>query len=186
MKRTNSFLTAIFLAGVSSLALAQHGGHSGGGFGTAAHDQSVDDMQKKMKIQATDEQRSQLRTCVDASERLLMLAADVKKPAGLSEPGSAEAHQRWNEVLRRAMQGHHQAFLESLNADQQAALKGRLQKMDKTWSELSARFETIDRDLAEAAPDAKRLSAHAKELEKSLKKWQKQHRELGSEIGVEV
>ncbi|MBI3476387.1 MAG: hypothetical protein HY010_11695 [Acidobacteria bacterium] len=138
-----------------------------------------------MKVQATEEQRTQLRTCVGASERLLMLAADMKKAAALSEPGSAEAHQRWNEVLRHAMQSHHQVFLQSLNTDQQADLKDRLRKMDKTWSELSARFETMDRDLAEGTPDAKRLSAHAKELEKSLKKWQKQHRELGLEIGVE-
>lgn len=186
MKRTKSFLTAIFLAGVSSLALAQHGGHGGGGgFGNAGHDPSMDDLQRKIKIQATDEQRTQLRTCVGVSERLRMLAADMKKPAHPAESDWAKARQRWNEVLRHGMQSHHQAFLDSLNVDQQAALKDRLRKMDKTWSELSARFETMDRDLAEAAPDAKRLSAHAKELEKSLKKWQKQHRELGSQIGIE-
>ena len=185
MQTKRLFFAAMIFAGASTLALAQHGGHSGGGSGYPGQDRTVDDLQKKMKVQATEEQRTQLRTCVGASERLLMLAADMKKAAALSEPGSAEAHQRWNEVLRHAMQSHHQVFLQSLNADQQAALKDRLRKMDKTWSELSARFETMDRDLAEGTPDAKRLSAHAKELEKSLKKWQKQHRELGSKIGVE-
>lgn len=185
MKKTKSFLTAIFLA-VSSLALAQHGGHGGGGgFGHAGHDPSMEDLQRKMKIMATNEQRTQLRDCLGATERLRTLAADMRKPAQLSEPESLKAHQRWNEELRQAMQNHHQAFVEGLNPDQQAALKDRLRKMDKTWSELSSRFEVMDRDLAEATPDAKRLSDHAKELEKSLKKWQKQHRELGSEMGIE-
>ena len=185
MKTKKWFFAAMIFAGASSIALAQHGGHAGGGLGYPGHDQSMEDLQKKARIQATDEQRTQLRTCVGVSERLRMLAADMKKPAHPAESDWAKARQRWNEVLRHGMQSHHQAFLESLNADQQAALKDRLRKMDKTWSELSARFETMDRDLAEAAPDAKRLSAHAKELEKSLKKWQKQHRELGSEMGVE-
>ena len=183
--KTRRLFFAVIFAGASSLALAQHGGHAGGGFGTAGHDPSMEDIQRKMNVQATDEQRTQVSTCIGVSERLRMLAADMRKPAQPSESEWAKAHQRWNEVLRHAMQSHHRAFLDSLNADQQAALKDRLRKMDKTWSELSARFETMDRDLAEGTPDAKRLSAHAKELEKSLKKWQKQHRELGSEIGVE-
>ena len=186
MRRTKFFLTAILLAGASSLALAQHGGHTGGGgFGHAGHDPSMEDLQRKMKIQATNEQRTQLRTCLELSERLRMLAADMKEPANLSESERAKVREQWSELLRQAMQSDHQAFLESLNADQQAALKGRLRKMDKTWSELSSRFETLDRDLAEAAPDAKRLSDHTKELEKNLKKWQKQHRQLGSEMGIE-
>jgi chromosome segregation ATPase len=158
---------------------------SGGGFGHAGHDPSAEDLQRKMKIQASEEQRTQLLTCISVSERLGVLATEMKEPAHLSEPEWAKARQRWNEVLSHAMQNHHQVFVEGLNAEQQAALKGRLHKMHKTWSELSARFETIDRDLAAPAPDAKRVSAHAKELEKALKKWRKQHRELGSEIGVE-
>jgi chromosome segregation ATPase len=113
-----------------------------------------------------------------------MLAAGMKKPANLSESDRSKVREQWSELLRKAMQGDHQAFLDSLNADQQAALKGRLHKMDRTWSELSSRFETMDRDLAEAAPDPKRLSDHAKDLEKSLKNWQKQHRELGTEMGI--
>jgi hypothetical protein len=38
-----------------------------------------------------------------------MLAADMRKPAQPSESEWAKAHQRWNEVLRHAMQNHHQA-----------------------------------------------------------------------------
>lgn len=185
MKTKRLFFAAMIFAGASSLALAQHGGHGGGGLGYPGHDQSMEDLQKKARIQATDEQRTQVRTCVGLSERLSMLAAEMKNPAHQSESEWAKARQRWNEVLHHAIESHHQAFLASLNADQQAALKGRLRKMDKTWSELSARLEAVDRDLAEVAPDAKRLSAHAKELEKSLKKWQKQHRGLGSEMGVD-
>jgi hypothetical protein len=181
MRIANFFLTLVSLAGVSSLALAQRGAHhSGGVFG-----RPIVDPQEKMKIQATDEQRTQLRTCLELSERLRMLAAEMKKPARLSEAERAKAREQSSALLRQALQRGHESFVKNLNADQQAALKDRLRRMDKTWSELTSRFETMDRDLAEAAPDAKRLASHARELAKTLKKWQKQHRELGSEIGIE-
>lgn len=179
MKRTRFFLAMLFLAGgVSSLALAQRGYH--GHFG-----RPTVDVQQQAKIQATEEQRAQLRTCLGVAERLLMLAADIRKPAHLSDSEWVKAHQRWNEVLQQAMQSHHQAFLKSMNEDQQAALKNYLTRMDKTWSQVSSRFEIVNRDLAAATPDARRISAHAREWEKSLKKWHKQHREMGSEIGIE-
>jgi hypothetical protein len=185
-RRTMSFLSALFLAGASSLALAQHGGHGGGGgFGHAGHDTSIEDLQKKMKLQATEEQRAQLRTCLELADRLRMLADDLTKRANLSGTEFGKLHQRWSQLLRQRMQSDHEALLGSLTSDQQAALKDRLRKMDKVWSELALRYEATDRDVAETPPDAKRLAGHAKDLEKSLKKWQKQHRELGSEMGVE-
>jgi hypothetical protein len=185
MKTKRLFFAAMIFAGASSLALAQHGGHAGGGFGSPGHDPSMEDLQKKIKVQATEEQRAQLRTCSELSERLRMLAADMKGPAKLSGTELGTVRQQWNGLLLQAMQGDHQAFLRSLNSDQQAGLKDHLRKLDKAWSELNSRFETMDRDLAQTAPDAKLLAGHAKELEKSLKKWQRLHRELGSDMGME-
>jgi chromosome segregation ATPase len=177
MKTKRLFFTVMLLVGAASIALAQRGGHHGnGGFGNVGHDQS--------KVQATEEQRTQLRTCSELSERLRMLAADMENPSNLSATDLGRVRQQWNGLLLQAMQGDHQAFLGSLDADQQAALKDRLRKMDKAWSELASRFEIMDRDLTQTAPDARLLAGHAKELEKSLKKWQKQHRELESQMGV--
>lgn len=180
MRIAKFFLTLVSLAGVSSLALAQRGAHHGGGvFG-----RPMVDLQEKRKIQATNEQRTQLRTCLELSERFRMLAADMMKPASLSEAERAKAREQSSGLLRQAMKRSHESFGKNLSADQQAALKDRLRRMGKTWSELVSSFETMDRDMAEAAPDAKRLASHAKELEKTLKKWQKQHRELRSEMGI--
>ena len=186
MKTTKAFLAMILFAGAASLALAQHAGHGGGGgFGQASHDPSMEDMQRKMKIQATNEQRTQLRTCLELSERLRAMAEGVKEHANLSESERAMVREQWSELLRQTMKGDHEAFVGSLNSDQQVALKGRLHKMDKTWADLTSRFDAMDSDLAASTPDAKRLSDHVKELEKSLKKWEGEHRELGSEIGIE-
>jgi hypothetical protein len=185
MKTKRLFFAAMIFAGASSFALAQHGGHSGGGGGYPGHDQSMEDLQRKMKVQATEEQRTQLRTCLELAERLHMLAADMKDRANLSGTELGRLRQRWSKLLRQRMQSDHEAFLGSLTTDQQAALKDRLWKMDKVRAELTSRFETLDRDLAQTAPDNKLLAGHAKELEKSLKKWQKQHRDLGSEIGIQ-
>ena len=184
MKTTKLLFVAMIFAGASSLALAQHGGHSGG-FGYPGHDHSAEDLQRKIKIQANEGQRAQLRTCLELTERLRMVVADMRDRSDQSATQLARIRQRWSQLLRQSMQSDHEAFLNSLNADQQAALKDRLQKMDKTWSELASRYDETDRDLAQSAPDTKRLADQAKDLEKSLKKWQKQHRELGSEMGVE-
>ena len=181
MRIAKFFLTLVSLAGVSSLALAQRGAHhSGGVFG-----RPVIDLQEKMKIQATDEQRAQLRACSELSDRLRTLATGMKNLRNLSQTELEGVHQQWSATLLRAMQGDHQAFVGSLNADQQAALKARLQKMDKLWSELASRLDRMDRDLAQTAPDGKRLADHAKEAEKTLKKWQKQHREIESAMGIQ-
>jgi hypothetical protein len=181
MRIAKFFLTLVSLASVSSLALAQRGAHhSGGVFG-----RPVIDLQEKMKIQATGEQRTQLRACSELSDRLRTLATSMRNPRNLSQTELEGVHQRWSATLLQAMQGDHQAFVGSLNVDQQAALKDRLRKMDKVWSELASRFEMMDRDLAQTPPDAKRLADHAKEVEKTLRKWQKQHREIESEMGIQ-
>ena len=184
MKIKRLFFTAMILAGLSSLALAQHGGHAGGGLGHSGHDQSMEDLRKKMEVQATEGQRIQLRTCSELSDRLLMLAIGMKNPGNLSEAELGKIRHHWSGLLLQAMQSDHQAFLGSLSADQQAALKDRLRKTDKVWSELSSRFETMDRDLAQTEPNTRLLAGHAKGLEKSLREWQKQHRKLGSGMGV--
>lgn len=180
MRIAKFVLMLVSFAGVSSLVVAQRGAHHGGG----AFGRPVVDLQGK-RMRATDEQRTQLRTCLELSERFRMLAADMMKPAGLSEAEWATAGEQSSGLLRQAMQRSHESFVKNLNADQQAAWNHRLRRIGKTWSELTSHFETMDRDLAVAAPDAKRLAIHAKELQKILKKWQKQHRELGSEIGIE-
>lgn len=186
MNKGKSLLSAILLAGVSSFAWAQHAGHGGGsGLGHAGHEPSIEELQKKMRIQATSEQRAQLRTCLELSERLRTMAATMKKPAGLSESEAAPVSKQWRNSLLQVMHQSHQDFLESLSVDQQTALKGRLKRLEQVTSELNSRFETVDRDLATPVPNARRVADHAKELEKSLKKWQKQHREIGTEIGIE-
>lgn len=184
MKNKRLFFTAMILAGLSSVALAQHGGHAGGGLGHSGHDQSMEDLRKKMEVPATEGQRVQLRTCSELSEHLLMLTTGMKNPGNLSETELGKIRQQWSGWLLQAMQSDHQAFLGSLTADQQAVLRDRLRKADKVWSELSLRFETVDRDLAQTEPNTRLLAGHAKELEKSLREWQKQHRKLGSGMGV--
>ena len=52
-------------------------------------------------------------------------------------------------------------------------MKGRLKRLEQVTSDLNSRFETMDRTLS--TPVASRgVVDHAKELEQSLTKWQKQ------------
>ena len=182
--RTEKLLAAgLILAGATSLALAQRGTHHGSGSGQIERQQSVEYLQRKARVQATAEQRVRLRNCLEMSRFAQTLSTELKNAANLS--GTAlERKRQSSQIVRWGVQSGHEAFLGSLTPDQETGLKDRLRKLDKTWSELSTRFDKMDQDLAQSPPDAKLVVGHAKELQKSLKKWQEQHRELGSEMGV--
>lgn len=180
MKRL--LLIVILLAGTSSVVHAQRGGRPSN-VGHFGNDQSTADVQKAVKIRATEEQRAQLDNCFASAERLRVLAAETKNPANLSRT-ELDGIRRWSKLQRLSLESNHEAFLGSLNADQQVALEDRLRKLERTWFELAARYEATDHDLEAAATDAKRLAGDAKDLEKSVKKWLRQHREVGLGMGV--
>lgn len=183
MKKKNLFLTGmIFALAATSLVAAQRGAPHGTSLWARARGQS-EELQRKARLQATPEQGVQLRNCFEIARLARILGTDLKNPASLSVTVLGKTRQA-SEVVRWGIQSGHEAFLQSLNTDQQTGLKDRLRKLDRAWSELAARFDRTDRDLRQTTPDLKVVSGDAKDLEKSLKKWEKQHRELQLEMGV--
>lgn len=173
----------IFAVVATSFVAAQRGSHPSTSLWATARRQSAEEPERKARLKATVEQRVRLRNCFEMARLARMLGVDLKNPASLSATVLGKTHHS-SELVRWGIQSGHEAFLKSLNANQQTGLKNRLRKLDHAWPELAARFDRIDRDLGETVPDATVLSGDAKDLEKSLKKWERQHRELGLEMGV--
>lgn len=172
----------IFAVVTTSIVQAQRGAHHSTSLWARARGQS-EELQRKAKIQATAEQRVRLRNCFEMARLARTFSESLKNRTSLSETVLGKTRQS-SEVVRWGIQSGHEAFLQSLNTDQQTGLKDRLRKLDRAWSELAARFDRTDRDLRQTTPDLKVVSGDAKDLEKSLKKWEKQHRELQLEMGV--
>lgn len=185
MKEKNLFLAGMIFAVVATtIVTAQRGAHHGTSLWATARGQSAEELQRKARVKATAEQRVRLRNCFEMSRLARTLSAELKNPTNLSGTVLGRTRQS-SELVRWGIRSGHEDFLKSLNADQQTGLKDRLRRLDKAWSDLATRFDRVDRDLAQSQPEAKFLGGHARELEKSLRKWQKQHRELGVEMGVE-
>ena len=49
---------------------------------------------------------------------------------------------------------------------------------------LHAQCQQTDREMSQANPDAHRIATGGREMEKAMKKWQKQYRGMGSESGI--
>lgn len=186
MKRNKLLFAAMIFAGASSIALAQHGSHGGGGLGNGYDGPSIEDLRKRAMIQATEGQRSQLQNCSQVATRARSQAQTLKTPVPGSGPDFDRVRQQWTALRQEVegMQTSHAAFVANLRAEQQTALKGRLQKIEQLRGDLTSLLAATDQDLAQNTPDSKRITGRVKDVEKLLKKWEKQHREIGSEIGA--
>lgn len=83
------------------------------------------------------------------------------------------------------MQQEHDRFMNGLSDEQRAGMQGRTRSMDQARDRLNNRVQQLDDELAKPEPDRKRMREHATEVEKAMKEWQKQYRNMGSDMGIE-
>jgi len=82
------------------------------------------------------------------------------------------------------MQQEHDRFMNGLSDEQRAGMQDRIRSMDRSRDRLNNRLQQLDGELAKAEPDRKRIREHATELDKAMKEWQKQYRNMGSDMGI--
>jgi len=143
--------------------------------------------QQRQRIRATDQQRDQYRTSTQAANRVRTRAremARVAKGAGFNSEAFRQLHvQLQNEIT--LWQQEHEQFMAALTEEQQTATQERDREMDREMEELDVWAEAMDEELKQESPDPKQLAKQAREIEKATKNWQKQHRQLGSDLSIE-
>ena len=82
------------------------------------------------------------------------------------------------------MQQEHNRLMQGLRDGQREALQERVRKMDQTRERVNTRFAAIDQELNQPNPDCKRIAQHARKMDRAVKEWQKQHRKMGLEMGI--
>jgi chromosome segregation ATPase len=162
--------------------MGQRGGQQGQGQqqGTGA--------QQRQQIHATNQQRGQYENCTQSSDRVRTQAhkmADAAKGGGANNAEFREQHQQLRNEIR-TMQQENERFMNGLSDEQRAGMQDRTRSMDQARDRLNNRMQQLDEEIAKPEPDRKRIGAHVTEVEKAMKEWQKQYRNMGSDMGIQL
>ncbi len=206
-KRTTQafvLLAAIFLFfATSNLVQAQGrgGGQSKGGTTTAGQqgrgqggNQGQMGSQKGQKggaqdrkqVQATDLQRDQLRTCTSSADRIRQQARDMANAASGAGFKAEQARQQRDQLREQiqTMQQEHNRLIQGLSQEQKAQLQERIRLIDQQYDRAHNQLQAMDQELGQANPSGKHISQQAREIERAMNEWQKQYRNMSSEMGV--
>ncbi len=148
------------------------------GKGTMQRDQA--------RIHATAQQRDQLRACDQSADQIRQRARDLARTAQRSgsqaEPMRAQATQLRQQF--RSMQEEHNRLMQSLRPEQKTAWQERIRKMEQIREQAEAQLSSIEGELAHTYPDGRRIAERAREMERLMKAWQEQYREMNEQMTV--
>ena len=140
----------------------------------------------RIRIHATDQQRDQYRTCDQSMDRIRTRARDMAKAS--SSPGfNADQARQNRDQLRnelRVMEQEHERLMQGLNGEQKEAIAEHHRNMEQIHQRINTRLQEMDQELAQATPNGQRAAEQARAIEREMKQWQKQHREMGDELGL--
>ncbi len=163
--------------------MSQRGGQQGQGQG---QQQGTRDQQRQ-RIHATDQQRGQYENCTQSADRVRTQArkmADAAKGGGANNAEFRQQHQQLRQEIR-TMQQENDRFMNGLSDEQRAGMQDRIRNMDQARDRVNNRMQQLDDELAKPEPDRKRIREHATEMDKAMKEWQKQYRNMGSDMSIQ-
>jgi chromosome segregation ATPase len=142
--------------------------------------------QKLERIHATDQQRAQLKDCVQSADQVRERARQMAA-AAKGESANSEEFRRRHEQLRQEiqiMQQERDRFMNGLTEEQRSTLQSRIRAMDRARDRLNDRLRLLNDEMGKPEPDRKRIRDHVTGVETAAREWQKQLREVSSEMGV--
>ncbi|MCL6481680.1 MAG: hypothetical protein K6U02_08135 [Firmicutes bacterium] len=142
------------------------------GKGTVQRDQK--------RIYATTEQRNQIRTCNQSADEIRQRARELARTAQHSgwQAGSMREQVTRLRQQFRSLQEEHNRLMQGQDAEQRAVLQERIRNMEQLGERVEAELSTIEGELANTKPDGKRIAGHVREIERYMKEWQEQYREM--------
>ena len=181
------------LAAVPMVSAGNGGGRQGGGKSTGSQQrgggQSSDQPRSsgngsRVRLEATQQQQQQVRTCTEAAEQVRRQAREIVKsargtgPAGESPP---QQHRLLQDRVR-TMEQEHNRLMQSLNEQQRAQLQDRIRQMTAARNRVQSEMERLGPLMEGGDPDPARVRDHAREVERASKTWEKQYRRIESEM----
>jgi len=194
-------LGAITLALVTQ-GVAQGRGNRGGGSGTGAsmgasqrttsgsgdqlrtQQQDRIHQQDPQSIHATTQQRDQYRDCLQSSSQLHKQLRQMKQLASGNQI-NAQNREQLRQQLRtqtQAMQQEHERLMNSLNDEQKAAVRNKIQNANAQRKQLADLSDALDFELQQEELSRDRISTQAQTMDRSLDKLQQHYRAINNEL----
>jgi hypothetical protein len=147
----------------------------------------MDQTRTRQRIHATDQQRDQFRACTQSQDRVRTQARDISRVGQRAGSSSNDARRQRDQLREqvRIMQQEHQRLMQGLGPEQQEAARQQIREMQRVEERLQTRMQELDAAVDAPSFDFTSVSARARQVERAMEQWQKQHRKLGSQIGME-
>lgn len=173
-------------------ASAQHGqgnrGGQQGGRGSMAGPQGTTMGQQaggqgqasRQKVQASKEQRQQLQTCTESTERLRSRIRQMARISG-KQPITADQAKQWREQLRLEMQEmtqNQEQLNSSLTDEQKAATQEETKTIQDTTEKLDQMADAVDMELALEDPDPVKVKQTAQKMESEVNRVRNEQKKL--------
>jgi hypothetical protein len=143
--------------------------------------------QQRQRIRATEPQRSQYHVAAQAANRVRTRAREMARMAKAATFSSEEfrplCSQLQNEI--QLMAEEHKQFMAGLTEEQRTATKDRGGEMDKELEELKIWGEAMDEELMQPDPKPKQLNKQARQIEKTVKEYQDEDRQLAQDLSID-
>lgn len=141
----------------------------------------------RQRIHATDQQRDQYRACTQSQDRVRTQARDMASLAGRPGASSKDALRQRDQLREqvRVMQQEHQRLMQGLGPEQQEAARQQIREMERIQERLQTRMQELDAAVDSPSFDFAQVATRAREVERTMQQWQKQHRKLGNQIGAQ-
>jgi hypothetical protein len=139
------------------------------------------DMERK-RIQATQQQRDQIRSCDKLADGIRKQARKMAQTSG-SKFNVDETNRQQNQIREQfmAMEQEHERLMNGLDSNQQLAWQEQIKSMNQLRQEVHSQLKQMDAETRSTQPDAERVAERAREIERNMNNWRKEYNSLSSQ-----
>ncbi len=143
--------------------------------------------QERERVRVSQQQREQVRTCDRSADAVRNQARKMGNYGQGNAFNADKARQDRDRLYEqvRTMQQEHQRLMQGLDPGQQQALENHVRNMNGLQERLNVRMEELNGELGKTAPDAKRVTEQARQMERVSKEWREQYRAIQSRLVTE-
>lgn len=140
-----------------------------------------------LRTSASSAQKQQYSTARASSGQARNMAKTMRQAAkrGSFNPDQArQQHAQLQEQVRN-MQQDHVRLMQGMTTDQATALRARTEEMNRIQERLNNNLQSMHNELQQPSPDRNRVAEYARAMEKDTARWQEQHRNMASTLGLQ-
>lgn len=143
---------------------------------------------KSRSIEATSDQKSQIRHCIVTSQRIRKFCQGLERMKhARALPPEAFGH-KVDEVIKESylMLDHHEKFVDSLDEEQTEQLEDRLEKMDAFSQKISEHLEKLEEEIAKPKYYRNDVVLITEDIELDAEDWQRIYRGIVADMGMKL